>query len=127
MHLVVLGRVARVDLVGVNTVKGRREYGSAVVDAAAFNVKVRFGVRVRLRRSSALSWSALRPDRRVRSEVIVAGQGCPLRIEVVEVRNEGKNSGWRISGGGGGGGGGGGRTNCGGGGGGTGIRNSLST
>ena len=54
---------------------GRREYCSAVVDAAPFNARVRFGVRVRLRRSSALSWSALRPDRRVRSEVIVAGQG----------------------------------------------------
>ena len=44
-----------------------------------------------------------------------------------DVRIEGTNCGWKISGGGGGGGGGGGRTNCGGGGGGgAGTRISLS-
>ena len=62
--------------------KGLQEKCSAVVDAVAFNLRI--GVRVR---------SVLCTDRRVRPEVIVAGQDCPLGDEVAEVRNEGINCG----------------------------------
>ena len=97
------GRVARFE---GNTVKGRRDLRMAEADV----VRERFGERVRLRRSSSRNWSALRIERRVRCDFMVAGHDCPRGEGLEEARNEGINCGCRITGGGGGGGGGGGRS-----------------